>query len=314
MKIVVLDGVPLNPGDLDWSPLGQLGDLEVFERTRPEEVLSRLAEAEVVFTNKVKLPREAIAGAPRLKLISVLATGYDVVDIEAARERGITVCNVPAYSSHFTAQTAWALILELAMRSGAHSDAVRGGAWSSCVDFSFWNFPLTQLEDKVLLIVGMGRIGQRVAKIGEAFGMKVLAAQLPGREAKAGHVPLDEALPQADVVSLHCPLTPQTRNLMNAERLGQMKSGALLVNTARGPLVDEVAVVQALQDGRLAGYAADVLSVEPPPADNPLLGAPNCIITPHLGWASRESRQRLLNASVENLCQFLRGEPQNVVS
>jgi glycerate dehydrogenase len=255
--------------------------------------------------------------APRLKLISVLATGYDVVDLQAAREHDVTVCNVPSYSAAFTAQTAIALLMELTHHVGLHADAVRAGAWSAQKYFSFWKTPLVELDEKVLLLVGTGNIGSRVGEIANAFGMKVLAAQLPGRDGSKStfdRIPLEEGLAQADVVSLHCPLTDQTRQLINAQTLSLMKKSALLINTARGALVDENALANALQNDIIAGYAADVLDGEPPRENNPLLHVTNAIITPHLGWASLECRQRLLNVSVENAKRFLKGAPQNVVS
>lgn len=319
MKIVVLDARPLDAGDLDWSPLRDLGDLTLHERTSADQVSERIGDAEVVYTNKVKLTREVFERAPHLKYVGELATGFDNIDIPAARERGVTVCNVAGYSADFTAQSAWALILELANRAGDHSRLVHEGEWARCPDFSFWRYPLVELSGKTLLIVGMGNIGRRVARIGAAFGMKPLAALLPGRQAQAGdeefaRVPLDEALSQSDVVSLHAPLNPGTRGLINAPRLATMKRGALLVNTGRGPLVDDSAVAAALRDGQLGGFGADVLFPEPPPAQHPLYGAPNCILTPHLAWASPEARRRLLDASIENLRAFLRGEPRSVLT
>ena len=315
MKIVVLDGMPLNPGDLDWTPLHELGEVTVHERTAPEQVAERIASADAVFTNKVKLTALSLAAAPNLRFIGEMATGYDNIEVGAAVAQGITVSNVPSYSSAFTAQTAIALLLELAMRTGHHADAVRAGRWTSCPDFSFWDGRLFQLEGKTMLVVGLGTIGRKVAKTGTALGMEVIAASLPGRRpsSDAQHLPLDEALPGADVVSLHCPLTPETRGLIGAERLKLFKPGALLVNTARGGLLDEMAVAEALKSGHLGGFAGDVLSSEPPPATNPLLFAPNTIITPHLGWASPEARAGLLAVSAANLKAFIAGEPQNVV-
>ncbi|MBV9868072.1 MAG: D-2-hydroxyacid dehydrogenase [Abitibacteriaceae bacterium] len=315
---MVLDSLPLNPGDLDWTPLRELGDLTLFENTSPAEVAERVRDADVVYTNKVRVRADALGAASNLKLVSVLATGYDIIDLDAARQQGVTVCNVPAYGTNSVAQTTIALLLELTHHAGAHDAAIRDGQWQRAGFFSFWNYPLVELADKTLLIVGMGAIGSKVAQIATALGMKVSAAQLPGRTASGQaaypRVPLQEALPQADVISLHTPLTPETRALINAERLSQMKQTALLLNTARGLLVDEAALAEALRDGRIAGYAADVLSTEPPASDNPLFNAPHCNLTPHLSWASFESRQRLMNASVENLRAFLLGKPQNVVS
>ncbi len=318
MKIVVLDAKPLDAGDIDWSPIRELGALTLHNNTFPEEVRERVSSADIIFSNKVKLPRAVFKTAPNLKMIGVLATGYDIVDLEAARDHNVVVCNVPNYSGAFTAQTTIALLLELTHRAGAHSDAVRGGHWASQSYFSFWNYPLFELDGKTLVVIGLGGIGHRVAKIAKAFGMKVIAAQLPGRatgdDDEIPYLPLDEAIAQADVVSLHCPATPQTRGLINAEFLSKLKAGALLVNASRGALVNEGDLAAALRQGRVAGYAADVLSQEPPSASNPLLCAPNCILTPHIGWASPDCRQKILRVSVENLKAFLSGEPQNVVS
>lgn len=318
MNIVVLDYKPLDNGDLDWAPLRELGTLTLRDNTQPDELLEHVRNADVIFSNKVKIPREALEAAKNLKMIGVLATGYDIIDVEAAREKNVAVCNVPSYSAAFTAQSTWALILELTHHIGEHSDAVKNGQWSNQEYFSFWNRPLVELDGKTLVIIGLGNIGRRVAQIGKAMGMRVLAAQLPGREAKADtefrYVSLDEAIEQADVISLHCPATPQTRGIINTDRLAHVKPSALLVNASRGVLVEEEAVATALREGKIAGYAADVLSKEPPPPGNPLLHAPNCIITPHLSWASLECRRRILETSVENLRAFLSGQPQNVVS
>ncbi len=255
--------------------------------------------------------------APNLKFIGVLATGYNNIDVKAAQKRGITVCNVPGYGTNFVAQTTIALLLELCHRVGAHDAAIRAGQWQKEGAFSFWNGPLVDLDGKTMVIIGLGAIGKRVAQIATSLGMKVIAAQLPGREKTEDEfprLPLNEALSQADVVSLHCPLTPQTQEIINAETLNLMKPSALLINTARGLLVTENDLASYLHEGQIAGYAADVLSAEPPPENHPLLHAPNCILTPHYSWAARESRQRLLNIAVENLRQFLQGTPQNVVS
>lgn len=320
MKIVVLETLPLDADhDLDWSPLRALGDVSLWERTRPEETATRIAGADALFTNKVRLgAAEMDAAGQGLRFIGVTATGYDVVDIAEARRRGITVCNVPSYSAAITAQTAVALLLELAQRAGLHAEAVRAGEWQRRGVWSFWLTPQIELEGKTLAIVGLGAIGGRVARVAEALGMHVLAAQLSHRpsrtESRFPRIPLDEALAQADAVSLHIPLTPDTRHLFDAARLARMKPGALLVNAARGPVVDDAAVADALNAGHLAGYAADVLTTEPPAPDNPLLTAPNCLLTPHLAWTSRPARERLLTTSIENLRRFLAGQPQNVVS
>ncbi len=295
-----------------------LGELTLHPNTAPDEVAARIQSADIVLTNKVPLPASAFEAAPNLRLVSVLATGYDVIDLEAARRAGVTVCNVPAYSTASTAQTTVALLLELTQHAGAHDAAVKAGDWTRSPSFSFWNFPLTELDGKTLVVIGLGSIGGRVAAVCEALGMKIVAAQLPGRQPKGDspspRLPLDEALPLADVVSLHCPATPETRGLVNAEFLAKLKPSAFLLNTARGVLIDENAVAEALRNGKLAGFAADVLSVEPPPADNPLLTAPNCILTPHIAWASTESRRRLLDISAGNVAAFLDGTAQNVVS
>ncbi len=320
MKIVVLDALPLDADhDLDWSPLTAIGTVTRHERTSAEETATRVAGADAIYTNKVRLgDAEMGAAGPSLKFIGVLATGYDVADTGAAKARQITVCNVPGYSAAFTAQTAIALLLELCQHAGQHSDAVLSGEWQRRSIWSFWQTPQIELAGRALAIVGMGAIGGRVARIAEALGMTVIAAQSPHRPERVAEgpylrLPLAEALGQADAVSLHCPLTPQTRGLINAERLTQFKPGAFLVNAARGPVVDDAAVVSALRSGHLAGFAADVTFPEPPTPDNPLLTAPNTILTPHLGWASRPARERLLSVSASNLRCFLDGMPQNVV-
>jgi glycerate dehydrogenase len=318
-KIVVLETNPFDAdGDLDWSPLRALGELTLHPRTRPEETAERIAGAEVVYTNKVRIGAAEMDGASRLQLISVLATGYDVVDVAAARERGITVCNVPGYSTPSTAQTTVALLLELCHHVGNHANTVRAGGWTAAGIWSFWEQTPVELEGKTLALVGLGAVGMRVARIAEALGMTVHAVAIPGRvyepDTPYPRLPLEEALATADVVSLHCPLTPETRGLINAERLAKMKPTAFLINTARGLLIDEAALADALNSGRIAGYAADVLSVEPPPPDNPLLSAPNCLITPHYAWTSHASRSRLMAESVENVRAFLTGTPRNVVN
>ena len=316
MKIIVLDGTPLNPGDLNWDALQQLGEVTVHQRTTPDQIAQRIAGAQAVLTNKVKLTAEHFAGAPDLKYVGEMATGFDNVDVKAARENDVVVCNVPSYSANFTAQTAIALLLELCHHVALHADAVANGEWAASPDFSFWQKPLIDLEGKTLVILGMGTIGRRVAKIGEALGMRVIAAQSPGRDydADSMHVPLAEALPQADVVSLHCPLKPETRGLVGAEFLRQMKPSALLINTARGAVINEAALAAALKDGVIAGFAGDVLSAEPPTGGNPLIGATNALVTPHIGWASPEARKRCLETCVENLRAYTNGKPQNVVS
>jgi glycerate dehydrogenase len=316
MKIVALDGYTLNPGDLDWEQFKALGDFETHDRTPQAQTVERARDAEVVLTNKTVLDRAVIAALPRLRYIGVLATGYNVVDIKAARERGIPVCNVPEYGTANVAQAAFALLLELTNRTGHHAQTVREGRWTAATDFCYWDFPLVELHGLTLGIVGYGRIGQAVGRIGRAFGMKVLvldasATRISGAEAR--FVDLDTLFRESDVVSLHCPLTPETKELINAARLAQMKPTAFLINTARGGLVNEAALAAALNHGRLAGAGLDVLSIEPPPADNPLLRA-NCIITPHIAWATRDARARLMQVAADNLRAWLQGRPQNVVN
>ncbi|HIQ71101.1 MAG TPA: D-2-hydroxyacid dehydrogenase [Candidatus Onthenecus intestinigallinarum] len=311
MKIVVLDGYTENPGDLSWGPLQELGELTVYDRTPPEAVLERIGDAEAIYTNKTVLSRELIQAMPSVRFIGVLATGYNVVDVQAARERGIVVCNIPTYGTDAVAQYVFALLLELCHRVAHHAQAVQEGRWTACPDFCFWDYPLIELSGKTMGIVGYGRIGQRTAQIARAFGMQVLAydAFVQAEEC----VPLDELLERSDVVSLHCPLFPETKHIIRGETIARMKDGAILINTSRGPLVDEAALREALTSGKLYGAAVDVVSTEPVQPDNPLLGLENCLITPHIAWAPRESRQRLMDIAVENLRCFLRGAPQNIV-
>ncbi len=314
-RITVLDGYTLNPGDLDWISLAALGTLTVHDRTPPELVVERARGAEILLTNKAPLPRGVIESLPDLKYIGVLATGYNVVDTAAARERGIPVCNVPGYGTAAVAQHVFALLLELTSHTGLHSDSVRAGDWARSPDWCYWRAPLTELCGLTMGIVGWGAIGQAVAGIARAFGMNVLAATRTPRTAEGVEFTgTDELFRRADVVSLHCPLTPETQGMVNAARLAGMKPSAFLINTARGPLIVEADLAGALRDGRLAGAALDVLSTEPPAPDNPLLTAPRCLITPHLAWAARASRQRLMDAVVENVRAFLAGTPVNAVN
>jgi len=317
MKIVVLDGCTLNPGDLSWAELQTLGACEVYDRTPPELVRERAAGAEILLTNKTVLSAETIASLPALRCVGVLATGYNVVDLAAAQQRGIVVTNVPDYGTPAVAQMTFALLLELTHHVAHHAQTVREGRWSRSPDFCYWDFPLMELAGSTLGVVGFGRIGQAVARVGLAFGMNVRAhdSALPAAPpAGVELASLESLFRQSDVLSLHCPLTPQTKGLVNRERLAWMKPTALLINTARGPLVDEAALAEALNSGRLAGAGLDVLSVEPPPPDNPLLTARNCLITPHVAWATRAARSRLLRVAVANVRAFLEGRPQNVVS
>lgn len=321
MKIVVLDGYSANPGDLSWGEIEALGDVTIYDRTPPELVLERICDAEAVITNKVPFAADRLAQLPQLKYIGVSATGYNIVDVAAAAARHITVTNIPAYSTASVAQMTFALLLELTQQVGLHAGLTAQGAWSKAPDFSFWEAPLFELEGQTLGLVGYGQIAQRVARIAKAFGMQVVIhtrnpAKYKGNlmNAQNGFVELDELLAVSDVVSLHCPLTPETELLINAERLSWMKRSAILINTSRGQVVDEIALADALNNGRLAGAGLDVLSSEPPAADNPLLSARNCFVTPHIAWATRAARARLLAIAAANLKAFIGGQPQNVVS
>ncbi len=321
MKIVVLDGYALNPGDLSWQGLEALGDFTVYDRTSREELLERAQGAEIVLTNKVVLDRESLGRLPRLKYIGVLATGYNVVDAEAARERGIAVTNVPAYSTASVAQMVFALLLELTQQVGHHAHLTRWGHWSESRDFCFWDRPLVELDGLHLGVVGFGAIGRRVAQIARAFGMTVLVHTAHPEKYRqvleaggARFVGLDEIFAESDVISLHCPLTPETKAMVDARRLALMKPTAYLINTGRGLLIDEEALAQALKEKRLAGAGLDVLSTEPPPGNNPLLTAPNCFVTPHIAWATLAARERLMATVVANVQAFLAGKPQNVVN
>src|SRR5437867_1047997 len=317
MNIVVLDGHTLNPGDLSWEELKALGPCAICERSTPAEVLKRAAEAQILITNKAPLGREQIRALPKLRYIGVTATGYNIIDVTAAREQRITVTNVPAYGTRSVAQHTFALLLELTQHVGQHSQSVRASAWVRSPDWCFWERPLVELDGLTMGIVGFGRIGRAVGELAEAFGMQVIATvssrtrELPPN---VSSVDLDSLFSAADVVSLHCPLTDATRHLVNAARLARMKPTAFLLNTSRGPLVDEAALAAALNAGQIAGAGLDVLSTEPPRADNPLLAARNCIITPHQAWATRAARARLMSIAVSNVKTFLEGKPQNVVS
>lgn len=317
MKIVVLDGHTLNPGDLSWAGLAVLGPLRVYDRTAPGEVVARAADAEIVLTNKTVLDAATIRALPVLRYIGVLATGYNVVDIDEARVEGIPVTNVPGYSTPSVAQLTFALLLELTHRVGAHSQGVRQGDWCRKPDFCYWDSPLTELAGLTLGLIGYGQVGQAVARIGQAFGLSVLVHTRTPPPIHGPGIEFTELVPllqHSHIVSLHCPLTPDTTRFINRERLLHMKPGALLLNTGRGGLVDEAALAEALNSGHLAGAGLDVLSTEPPAPDNPLLSARNCVITPHLGWATRAARERLLNHAVENVAAFLTGRPRNVVN
>ncbi len=312
MKIVVLDGYAANPGDLSWDDLAALGELSVYERSTPAEAAERIADADMALTNKTVITRELMAGAPKLKYVGVLATGYNVVDVAAAKELGVTVSNIPAYSTDSVAQLVFALLLEVCHHVAHHSTAVHAGRWTANEDFCFWDYPLMELAGKTMGIIGYGRIGKKVAEIARCFGMKVLAWTRTPRDPEC--VSLDELLKESDVISLHCPLFPETQNLINAENIAKMKDGAILINTSRGPVVNDADVRAALDSGKLAAFCADVSTVEPMPAGNPLLGCDKVFFTPHIAWATYEARVRLMEIAVKNAKAFIDGKPVNVVS
>lgn len=317
MKIVVLDGYTMNPGDLDWQGFQALGQFTAYDRTPTEDIIGRIGDAEIIYTNKTPVTRETLAACPNIKYIGVLATGYNIVDTKAAAEMNIPVTNVPAYSTSSVAQHTFALLLELCLHAGAHSDSVKNGDWTASKDFCYWKYPLTELSGKTMGIIGFGRIGQSVAGIAGAFGMRVLAYNRDRRgqgPCGAVYAELEELLRSSDVVSLHCPLLPSTEKIINENTIRIMKDGVLLINTSRGSLIDESAVAMALCTGKFGGAAVDVVSTEPIHADNPLLTAPNCIITPHIAWAPKESRRRLMETAVGNLNAWLEGRPVNVVN
>jgi len=314
-KIVVLDGYTLNPGDLFWDNLDTLGDCSIYDRTVPEDVVSRIADAKIVLINKIVMGRDVIEQLPNVKYIGVLATGYNVVDIWAAAENGITVTNIPIYGTESVAQMVFAHLLNLNQHVAAHAASVADGKWSTCHDFCFWDFPLIELHDLTMGIIGYGRIGKSTARLATAFGMKVIGHDKYATETGGIELmELDEVFKQADVISLHCPLTEETESLVNQRRLSLMKPTAFLINTSRGPLVDETALAKALNDGKIAGAGLDVVSTEPVSPDNPLMQARNCYITPHIAWATFSARQRLLNTAVDNVKAFLNGASQNVVN
>jgi glycerate dehydrogenase len=318
MKIVILDGHAANPGDLSWDEFAKLDELEVFDRTAKEQMVARLQGAAIALTNKAVLDRAVISALPDLRYIGVTATGYNIVDIAAARERGIVVCNVPEYGTPDVAQAVFALLLELTNRTGHHAETVRAGKWSQSPDFAYWDYPLVGLSGLTLGIVGFGRIGRAVARIGQAFGMKILAmrrsSSTGGETDGVRSVEVDTLLRESDVVTLHCPLTPETTRIVNAQFLAKMKRTAFLINTARGGLVDEVALADALNNGGIVGAGLDVLSVEPPPPDNVLLKVKNCIITPHIAWATKTARVRLLQVTADNIRAWMNGKARNVVN
>lgn len=316
MKIVILDGYTENPGDLSWEGMEQLGELVVYDRTAAAEIVSRIGDAEAVITNKTPISEETMNQCPNIKYIGVLATGYNVIDVEAAKKRGIIISNIPTYGTTAVAQMTMAMLLEICHHVGAHSDAVKAGEWTNNQDWCFWNYPLIELAGKTFGVIGFGRIGQASARLAKAFGMRILAYdEYPNSSGEeiGEYVPLVKLLEESDVISLHCPLFPSTQGIINRDTIGKMKDGAVLINTSRGPLVVEDDLAEALNTGKLSYAALDVVSTEPIKGDNPLLKCSNCILTPHIAWAPKESRQRLMDIAVENLKQFIDGKPQNVV-
>jgi glycerate dehydrogenase len=315
MKIVILDAYTVNPGDLTWHPLDDMGELIVYDRTLPEQVVERCKGAEVVLTNKVVLDAEILNQLPHLSYIGVLATGYNVVDLEVASRQSITVTNIPAYSTNSVAQMVWAHILNITNNVAHYATENSKGRWTNNKDFCYYDFTHTELAGKTMGIVGLGNTGMATARIAQAFGLKVIAytskTQLPEGMTK---VTLDELFQESDILSLHCPLTNETKGLVNRERLNLMKPSAILINTSRGPVVNEADVAEALNQGRIAAFGADVVSVEPIEASNPLLNAKNCFLTPHIAWATKEARQRLIDICVENVKAFVQDNPQNVVN
>ncbi|ULQ58988.1 D-2-hydroxyacid dehydrogenase [Brucepastera parasyntrophica] len=319
MKIVILDGNALSPGDISWDGFRRFGEIEVYPRTAQEEAAERIGSAEAVIINKIKITEELLERCPSVKYVGVLATGYNVVDTAAAARHGVTVTNVPDYSTAAVSQHVFSLILEFTNSVQKHSDSVHNGDWVRCPDFCYWKYPLMELQGKTFGIFGFGNIGRSVARIAAAFGMNAIChtrdpKKITGSELPVESVSLEALFARSDVLTLHAPLTEETRYIINDSALAKMKPAAILINTARGPLVDEAAVRKALDSKKLAGYGCDVLSAEPMRSDNPLLNAPNCLITPHIAWAPLETRQRLMDIAVENLAAFIRGEPQNTVS
>ncbi|MDR1263270.1 MAG: D-2-hydroxyacid dehydrogenase [Oscillospiraceae bacterium] len=312
MRIVILDGYTENPGDLSWDALEALGELTVYDRTPADQIAARMTGADAVYTNKTPITAADMDAAPTVRFIGVLATGYNIVDAAAAKERGIPVCNIPTYGTSAVAQFTFALLLELCHHVAHHAAEVQRGQWQARGDFCFWDYPLIELKDKTMGLIGFGRIGQAVGNIAKAFGMNVAAydAHVSAPES----VTLDELLSGSDVISLHCPLLPDTQNIINADSIAKMKDGVIIINTSRGPLIDESALREALVSGKVYAAAMDVVSKEPIEPGNPLLGLPRCLITPHIAWAPKESRQRLMDIAVDNLKGFIKGSPQNVVN
>lgn len=316
-KIVILDGYTENPGDLSWTPFEALGEVTVYDRTPADQIIPRIGDAEIVIVNKTPLRSETLAACPSIRYIGVLATGYDVVDVQAARARGIPVTNVPAYGTAAVGQYAIAMLLEICHHVAHHAQAVREGRWQSCPDWCFWDYPLIELDGKTLGVIGFGRIGRQTARIAKAMGMRILAHDsFPCDEGRAigEYVSLDELYAQSDVIALHCPLFPETRGLICKESIAKMKDGVILLNNSRGPLINEQDLADALESGKVYAAGLDVVSTEPITGDNPLLYTKNCFITPHISWASKESRARIMDMAADNLSQWLAGTPIHVVN
>ena len=311
MKITILDGAVENPGDLSWEALAALGNLTVYDYTAPEEILPRIGDAPIILTNKTPITRQTMDECPNLRYIGVLATGFNVIDVAAAKEKGIVVANVPSYGTQAVAQFVMAQLLEICHRIGHHNDAVQQGRWTACRDFSFWDYPLMELAGKTFGIVGYGRIGQATAELARAFGMNVIYYSRHG--SGEGYVPLDELYARSDIVSLHCPQTPENVGMIDKTALAKMKDGVILVNNARGQLVAEQDLADALNSGKIAGAGLDAIETEPIAMDNPLLSAKNCVITPHISWAALECRRRLQQTAIENVRAYLAGACINMV-
>lgn len=318
MKIVVLDGYTLNPGDLSWDGLKQYGELTVYDRTPADKIVERIADCEIVYTNKTPLTKETFDACPGIKFVGVLATGYNVVDVNAAKEKKIPVCNIPTYGTTAVGQFVIALLMEMCHHVWAHSESVKNGDWENCSDFCYWNYPLIELAGKTMGIIGFGRIGQAAARAAQGLGMNILAYdEYQNKDLESDtlkYASLDEVLEKSDVISLHCPLFPSTEGMINKDSIAKMKDGVKIINTSRGPLIVEQDLADALNSGKVSGAAVDVVSTEPIKGNNPLLNAKNCIITPHIAWAPLESRARLMNIAVDNLAKFILGEPVNVVN
>jgi len=318
MKIVVMDGYALNPGDISWDGFKEIADITVYDHTEDDEIIGRVCGAEIILTNKTPITREILTKCPSIKYVGVLATGYNVVDTAAAKEKGVIVTNIPTYGTNAVAQYTFAMILELCHHIGEHNRSVKAGDWQKNKNFCYWNYLTIELYGKTLGIIGYGRIGQQVAKIGVAMGLNVITYEkFPKDEyliQGVKYVTLDELFKNSDFISLNCPLTDENKGMINSENIAKMKDGVFIINTARGPLINEKDLAEALNKGKVKGAAVDVLSVEPPASGNPLIDAKNCIVTPHIAWAARESRARLMNIAVDNVKAFFSGKPQNVVN